>query len=120
MKKFRKRIKQPQRDRYVLIDGKPVKEVDEGRWDAWMDEHPESERTIAATQVEDMSVTTLFVGIDVIGKKGKPAKPFQSMVKGGKGNGCIRAYSSASAAEAGHQEMVRCCEKYFVEDSEDR
>lgn len=90
-------------DRYILVDGHPVEEPDLIKWGRWMDG---PERIVRQDAVGSSRVSTVFLGLDHSFGDGPPVL-WETMVFGGPLNDEQRRYTTAAAALAGHEEMVR-------------
>ena len=67
--------------KYMLIDGEIVKTNDLLKWGAWMEKR--DERVIEQTDIEDVRVSTVFLGLDHRFTPGGPPILFETMIFGG-------------------------------------
>lgn len=73
-----------------------------------------SERTVAKTTFGDVTVSTVFLGIDHSFGDGPPLL-FETMIFGGEFDDDLRRYETWSEAEQGHQEMCAMVSKTRTE-----
>lgn len=67
-------------DKYILDDsGNPVKELDLLKWGKWFES---ADRTVARDEIGDVSVSTVFLGIDHSFDDGSPVL-YETMIFGG-------------------------------------
>ena len=88
---------------YILVDKVPVAEPDLFAWGRWLES---AERRVAHTMVGDISISTVFLGLDHNFNQEGPPILFETMVFGGPLDGEMRRYSSWEEAEKGHAEIV--------------
>lgn len=89
-------------DHYIL-DGKRVVAVDMLVWATWFER---ADRVVAKTQIDDdVSVSTVFLGIDHNFGSGAPLL-FETMVFGGDHDEEMDRYTTWEQAEAGHYDTV--------------
>lgn len=89
---------------YILRDGEPVPVDDVIEWGRWF-EGADEERRIGATDVGDVHVSTVFLGLDHSFGHGPPLL-FETMVFGGEHDEWQDRYSTRTQAEAGHEAVV--------------
>lgn len=91
-------------DKYILNDhGQPVLENDVVAWGKWFASSP---RHVGLDQIRDVSVSTVFLGLDHrFGGHGMPIL-WETIVFGGPLDGEGQRYSSKEAAVAGHADYV--------------
>jgi hypothetical protein len=91
--------------RYILVDGKPVPELDLIRWAEWFGKT--SNRAVASTQVGKSNIDTCFLGIDHNFHVNGPPILWETLVFGGPLQGTMdRCAGSREQAEAMHASMV--------------
>ena len=90
-------------DRYILVDGEPVKEPRLFVWAQWMES---GDRAVARTEVGESVVSTVFLGLDhnFFGH-GAPIL-FETLVLTGPNDGEGERYSTLEEARLGHERMV--------------
>lgn len=94
---------------YILEDGQPVAEPDTLAWELWFSTHTE-DRVIARTEIGNILVSTVFLGIDHNFVSDGPPLLFETMIFGGAHDEWQERYTTRAAAESGHAravEMVR-------------
>ena len=90
--------------RLYILDGKrPVPEPNLLKWAQWF-EH--ADRLVAHTVQGELSVSTVFLGLDHSYFTGPPIL-FETMVFRAGGSGETDRYSTWEEAEKGHAEMVK-------------
>jgi len=89
-------------DKFILEDGDPVPCNDLLTWGKWMET---GERRIARTQIDDVSVSTVFLGLDHSFGGSTPIL-FETMVFGGPLDQEQERYATRKEAQAGHDKMV--------------
>ena len=87
---------------YILIDKKPVK-ADITEWSKWMAKH--ALRVVGRTTIDDVVVSTVFLGIDHSLDEGKPML-FETLVFGGPYDEERERTSTWEEAESMHARMV--------------
>lgn len=97
-------------DRYILDDdGTPVIEPDLFKWGRWF-EH--ADRIINRTMVEDVRVSTLFLGLDQSSEFGGDSPIlFETRIFGGPHDQYQEQYATRDEALAGHQRAVELASK---------
>ena len=94
---------------YFLVGHKHYLEPDLLKWAAWF-EKSGTNRRVELTKRNDITVSTVFLGIDHrFGNYGPPLL-FETMVFGGEFDQEMERYSTWDEAELGHNEM---CKKVF-------
>jgi hypothetical protein len=94
---------------YILDDkGEPVEETNAIKWAEWFEKYP---RTIAYDVIGDSKISTVFLGLNHSFDKNKPPILWETMVFGGKHDGCQRRYSSQQKALRGHTLTVAMVRK---------
>ena len=94
---------------FCILDGKePVPEPDLIKWAAWFQT---ADRSLARTQSGDVTISTVFLGLDYNFTFDSPPVLFETMVFGGELDGETRRYSTWDKAIAGHGEMEICVEE---------
>lgn len=90
---------------WILTDeGHAVPCTDITEWAKWFET---ADRQVAVTQIEDMKVSTVFLGLDYSFGMGDKPLLFETMVFGGKYDGEQIRYATYEAAEYGHHVMVK-------------
>lgn len=93
------------RPRYYILDGHYPKAVDDMmEWAMWFEGF--ENRRVAKTEIGEVTVSTVFLGLDHSFSNGPPVL-FESMVFEGPLDGETRRYSTWRDAEIGHEELVR-------------
>lgn len=89
--------------KYILSDKKPVIEMDLLKWGVWFEK---ADRIVAKTSIGDMTVSTVFLGIDHNWGEGPPLL-FETMIFGGRLDMDYQTRCSTwDQAEAQHAEAV--------------
>lgn len=89
-------------DKWILRDGIPERSTDALEWAGWFET---ADRTVARTEMGDVLVSTVFLGLDHSFGKGVPIL-WETLVFGGKLDGEMDRYTTREAAEKGHARMV--------------
>lgn len=88
---------------YILDEfGNPVEEPDIVKWAEWS---RKADRHVAKDQIDDVRVSTVFLGSDHSFGGGRPML-YETMIFGGENDGFQERYSNAVAALAGHDQAV--------------
>lgn len=88
---------------YILDEhGEPKLEPDIMKWSQWLET---ADRTVVRTEVGDVVVSTVFLGIDHSFGTGPP-RLFETMVFGGSLDEEQKRWHRRTEAEAGHRFMV--------------
>lgn len=91
---------------YYILDGHTVVPCDHDTWLHWIsDEDNFQKKRVALTQLGDLKVSTVFLGLDHNFSNAKIAI-FETMVFGGPGDEDMERYSTWDEAVEGHQRMV--------------
>jgi hypothetical protein len=92
--------------RHYILDqnSDPVLEPDMTEWGRWLVERAH-ERRVAETEIGDVRVSTVFLGLDHSWDGGDPVL-WETMVFGGTHDDYQERYTSRAAAEAGHKRAV--------------
>jgi hypothetical protein len=93
--------------RYFVLDptGEPI-ESTLAEWGTWL-QHAHTERRLRHTLIDpDVSVSTVFLGLDHGWILGDPPALWETMIFGGSLNGYQERYSSREAALLGHEVAV--------------
>jgi len=92
--------------RFILdSNGEPVAEPDLLTWAQWIEDH-DQERIVLQSTVGDITISTVFLGLDHNWKqKGKPLI-YETMIFGGSHNYYTKRYSTKEEAETGHAAAV--------------
>lgn len=98
------------RGKYILVNKKPVEVIDLLKW-ARMTES--SNRRIALTEIGDIKISTVFLGMDFsfipASMRNEKIKPllFETMIFGGKLDKEMERYCTYGQAERGHKRWVK-------------
>jgi hypothetical protein len=85
--------------RYILVNGVPEPCEDLLTWGRWMES---GVRTIERTQIGDVTVSTVFLGLDHrFGPSGPPIL-WETMIFGGSHDGYCERHTSGEDARLGH------------------
>lgn len=87
--------------KYILEGHQPVA-VDLMTWARWFEK---AERHVAQTEIGDVRVSTVFLGLDHAFGGGRPLL-FETMIFGGSEDGYCERYETWDEAEAGHATAV--------------
>lgn len=94
--------------KYILDGHNPIVENDLIKWAKWFEK---ADRHVAKDNVDNFSISTVFLGIDhSFGDESKPIL-FETLVFGGKLDGEMERYSTWEEAKKGHKEMVNKVKK---------
>lgn len=86
--------------RYYILDGHEPKAVNSYLdWDSFENVH------VSKTEIGDISVSTVFLGVDHSFGEGSPVL-FETMIFGGEHDGYQERYCTWDEAEAGHARAV--------------
>lgn len=88
---------------YILDGHKPVPCPDIVKWGRWFEN---ADRQVAATDVGDITVSTVFLALDHNFTSNGPPVLFETMVFGGKFDGETLRCSTWEQAEKQHQQVV--------------
>lgn len=91
--------------RYILEDGIPVLEPDLLKWAKWF-ENAEENRRVAWTEIGDIKVSTVFLGIDHNFFGGGAPILFETMIFGGEHDEYQERYYTLEEAVIGHEKAV--------------
>jgi hypothetical protein len=89
---------------YILRGHTPVPIKSVQAWAEWF-EHSDARR-IAHDRIEDVLVSTVFLGLDHNFGRGRPIL-FETLVFGGPLDGTMERYSTWDEAEIGHTDMLQ-------------
>jgi len=94
--------------RYVLVDGVQVPEPNLMKWAQWMEEvRRTSEWIVAKTKIDkNISVSTVFLGLDHNYDLEGPPLVFETMIFGGPKDECCWRYATKAEALEGHGKAV--------------
>lgn len=95
-------------NRKYILDGKTPVPCD---LMTWAKKFETSNRTVAKTEIGDVLISTVFLGLDHNWLAIGPPILFETMIFGGKLDQEQERYSTWEEAERGHQQMVAQCEK---------
>jgi len=88
---------------YILKDGVPVPEPDLLVWAKWLEE--DDSRRVAFTEVGDIKISTVFLGLDHAFGGGAPVL-FETMIFGGEHDEYQERYHTLEEAMIGHEKAV--------------
>ena len=91
-------------NKYILEGKQPIKVDDILEWARW---YQTGNRIVEQTQIGDVKVSTVFLGIDHALRCGEPIL-FETMIFGGDDDQCQARYSTWDEAVKGHR---FACEK---------
>lgn len=89
---------------YILKDKVPVLEPDLEKWAKWFSNN---KRSIAADQIGESLISTVFIGIDHNFFPGGESLLFETMVFDGPLDGEQERYHTWDEAVKGHEEMLK-------------
>ena len=89
--------------RYILKGKYPVPEPDLLKWGKWFEK---ADRKVKQTNIGDVNVSTIFLGLDHNFSTGGLPILFETLVFGGPLDGEMSRYPVWGEAEVGHEEMV--------------
>ncbi len=89
-------------ERYILEGGNPVPCGSLMEWGNWMEK---ADRHVALTEIGDVKVSTVFLGLDHSFGGPTPIL-FETLVFGGEHDGDMNRYATREDAEQGHAQMV--------------
>lgn len=92
---------------YILQDKKPIPVDDVIVWAKWFETH---ERQVAYTEIGDVRISTVFLGINYA-MNGEAPLLFETMVFGGEHDGHSMQYRTWVGAESGHKKIVEMVEE---------
>jgi hypothetical protein len=88
--------------KYILSGRTPVLCEDISQWGTWMEN---AERHVAKTEIGDVQISTVFLGLDHSFGSGPPIL-FETMIFGGVHHEYLKRYSTWEDAEEGHKRAV--------------
>ena len=91
---------------YVMRGGQVVEEPDYAKWAQWYEETYPQVRSIATTQVQDGTVSTVFLAMNMTLSRDRAPMLFETRVSGGSLHDQCERYPTLEAAQAGHQAWV--------------
>lgn len=101
--------------RYIETDdGQVVQEPNLTAWSMWMER---ANRIVARTEIDDILISTVFLGIDHAWGGGPPVL-WETMVFGGPLDDYTARYTNRAAALANHHQMVMAV-RYSLEKTRD-
>lgn len=90
-------------DKYILEGHEAVECNDLMKWADWFET---ADRTVKKTEIGDISVSTVFLGLNHCYGEGEPVL-FETMVFGGEYDQEVERYATWEQAEKGHEEWVK-------------
>lgn len=94
-------------DKYILDENGDPKVVGLIEWGEWMEV---ADRTVAKSQVGEVEVSTVFLGLDHNFGDGEPLL-FETMIFGGEHDGYQERYATKIEALKGHEKALNLVEK---------
>ncbi len=91
---------------YILVDKKPVVELDLLKWSEWLEKNYYTGRIVKQTHHKDIFISTVFLGLDHRFGPGTPVL-FETMIFGGKHDQYQERYETWEAAERGHEKALK-------------
>jgi len=91
---------------YILEGKKPVLIESTLDWAVWYEESDEK-RIVARDEIEEVSVSTVFLGVDYNNSGEGPTILFETAIFKGKHDHFCRRYSTWEEAEEGHRKAVK-------------
>jgi hypothetical protein len=88
---------------YILVDHQPVACPDLMTWARWMET---ADRHVRLTEQDEVTVSTVFLGLDHGWNDNKPPVLFETMVFINESGGDMERYATWDEAEAGHARWV--------------
>lgn len=98
-------------DNYILKGRTPVIEPDLFKWARWM---ADNTYTVGREDINDICISTVFLGFDHGHIEGGDPILFETMVFGGRYDRYQRRYSTWEKAEEGHQATVEMVKKSLL------
>ena len=89
--------------KYILDGHNPIVVEDSREWAQW---YEKADRIVAKTTINDIGISTVFLGIDHSWNSDIPVL-FETMVFRGKLDGEQERYTTWEDAESGHKRMVQ-------------
>ncbi len=96
---------------HFILKGKDFIEVDFVTWAKWFET---ADRTVKKDKNDEITVSTVFLGLNHSWNKNAPPLLFETLVFGGEFDGEMQRYTTYEESEAGHDSM---CERVFGDDS---
>lgn len=91
-------------DKYILDEeGNPIPCENLLEWGKWFQD---ADRKVERTQIGDVTVSTIFLGLDHSYSDEKKPILYETMVFGGRPDEYMRRYSTKVEAQKGHDEIV--------------
>ena len=91
---------------YVLQGSEVVEEPDYAKWSAWYEDSYEKVRHVASTRLQGVTVSTVFLAMNMTLSKADPPLLFETKVEGGWMDGEGERYPTLEQARAGHESWV--------------
>ena len=95
-------------EKYILQGKEPILEPDLMKWGEWFENV--KNRTVKKTEIDDIQISTIFLGIDHSFSGHIPIL-FETMVFGGTLDQEMDRYSTWEKAEQGHEKMIEKVKK---------
>lgn len=89
-------------DKYILNEQREAVPASLAEWASWFEEN---KRRVGRTEIGDVTVSTVFLGLDHNWGRGRPLL-FETMIFGGPHDEYQERYSTWAEAEAGHAKAV--------------
>jgi len=93
------------RDGYWILQGVTPIEVDVRTWGEWF-QNIENRRVARTVLTDEVSVSTVFLGLDHSWGRAGPPLLFETMIFGGPADQATDRYATWAEAEQGHERMV--------------
>ncbi len=105
--------------KYKLVGKTPVECPDIREWGRWF-EYSNDQRIVGRTEVGDLTISTVFLGLDHNWAFGGPPLLFETMIfRGAKALNYQKRYSTWAEAEEGHAHAITLAERGELEISDD-
>ena len=91
---------------YMLGDSGVVEEPDHAKWAQWYETTYDKVRSVASTKVHNVTISTVFLAMNMTLARAEPPLLFETRVKGGWLNDQWERYSTLDQAKAGHEAWV--------------
>jgi len=94
---------------YICVNGQPIAEPDALKWAQWFET---ANRLVSRSIIGDVRIQTDFIGVD--DGSGMEPRVWETIVFGGQFDGYSDRYSSAIAAQVGHEQAVQIVKGEFT------
>lgn len=89
--------------KYYILNGREVRPVELMEWAVW---YETADRKVAKTQIGNVKISTVFLGMNHAWSENEPPLLFETMIFGGEFNDYQERYSTYDEAEKGHAKAV--------------